>query len=271
MDHQSTLPRRRNSLSQYFPRQEPAQVSEDDDEHDCDMSDNEFESFTQTFYEDDDEQGADDDDSKGVPPGFDYSQVAEFDYDTDEIGGEESSPKQKRARYIFHDTQVLAPTYQDSRDQFYVDVEGTRKIFKRGESFSKIEYNINVGVPKTIYTIQEMYTKNGKKRALCKVSKLARETFIGKGLNEKSQDFARFVQKFGKYVSLRKSQNNVVLADLKYRVDTPETSVYYDPPIKDSKGAGWTIAYGFVGGNDKNQEKCCSSGGPKAIVRLAIF
>jgi hypothetical protein len=207
-------------------------VLEDDDNEGCDLDDDALFKFTQqecSQYEFEE----DDEDHSTAPGPTDYSQ--EFE---EESPCDMGIPTSKRRRQ--------SDSFHDTADKYFLNVDNEQRIFKTNEFFVK---NAFIYEPEVVYKIEELYTerKTRKKKAKCKLFKLARKTFIG------AQE--AFENTYSKYVFYRTSQN-VALSDLKIRLEgktlerfleeTTKATVFIDPPSKECKGVGWTVAYGFA-------------------------
>jgi hypothetical protein len=220
---------------------------DDDDDENCDLDEHELHQFTQNFTQQEDvfEDEESGDDSHNI----DLTQdVCDFSSSWDD-----QEPDSKRPRVEFNDSDVK---FNDSDERVYLDdTRGTLKIFKVGESFTTQCY---IAEPKRIYTIVKLLYDDAQcKKAICRVSVLVSDTFIG--------EIKGFAEKYGSYVS-EKFSKDVLLRNLKFKLpETPTTKVYIDPPAKEAKGVGWTIGYGFIG---ENLFQCPSKGKKPVAVDL---
>eukprot|EP00980_Cylindrotheca_fusiformis_P016567 scaffold4966_cov204-Cylindrotheca_fusiformis.AAC.4 len=223
-----------------------------------------------------DDDGDDNDDSsevdEDVPERIDFSQVMiqpqqsiESD-DEEEEEQEAAPPSPKRSR---HHEDRRAFRMVDSDDKWFLDDGREWKVFKKGERFST---NMGtLGLPEKVYTIIRFFRDRHKgKMAMCHVSILAEKTFLGQGYDR--FDRKEFENTFhSPYVGCRYSQNKP-LSKLKYRVQQQqawnEPMLHFDPPVRDTKGPGWTLAYSL----DKsfaNEESCIVEQAPAAIDMFA--
>jgi hypothetical protein len=224
-------------------------ADDDDDDENCDLDEQELIQFTQNFgtqQEDifEDEESRDSDNIDLTQEVCDFSSSC----------WDDQEPDSKRTRVECNDSDV---EFNDSDERVYLDdTSGTLKIFKVGESFTTQLY---ISEPKRIYTIVELHYDDPQcKKAKCRVAVLASDTFIG--------EIPGFAEQYGSYVS-EKMSRTVLLRDLKWKLlETPTTKVYIDPPAKDAKGVGWTLAYGFIG---EILFKCPSKG--KKPVAIDLF
>ena len=238
---------------------------DDENEDNFDLDEAELLQFTQRFSQYDEAfSDKESEEGENAPPPIDFSQDLDaIDAGDDDSKGYESDGDDSRGRKRrkfnsekdggdddddnnINSNKQAQQLPKDTKDTYYLEVfEDGRtklKLFKVGESFVK---RIDVGDHKTIYTIRKLYVDkhNGKKKAQCQVYYLIHDTFLGN-----SKDF---IDNYGKYVFHRESQN-VALKDLKHRItEEPKAKVYMEPPPKDTKGVGWTVAYGFKDGCDK--------------------
>lgn len=241
-------------LSSFFPMNQ----SEDDDfiDKDVDLTEEELLRFTQTFEEEIYEYTEEKKDD--LPEPIDLSQSWQ---DSDEVQVVE--PSTKRPRH----------TFKDSEELYFLEIDHECRIFKVGESFlrydpTSLRHLQQSQDPHQIYTIIKLYTsRTGTKMAVCRVSILAKTTFIAKG--NKGFDKEAFEQKFGKYVCKRMSVD-VRLRDLgsRFEGELPAPKLFYEGPKKQTKVAGWTVAYGFDGCFGKT-EKCVVEQKPTAIDLFA--
>ena len=228
-------------------------MSEEDTDgsnEDCDLDDEQLFQFTQAYssqydFGDDDDSDQDDHSSYGYEPDapkpaiIDFSQEVNYD-DGSSIAHEITPPKKQR-------TSAAPEVIRDTPEKYFLDVGGECRIFKIGEVFSKDKPTFlqRNNLPNVVYKIEKLYkdTKTMKKKAQCKVYMLARNTFMGKQ--------EEFETAYGKYV-FKKMGEMVNLASLVTRIEgilldeIHKTKVFIDPPSKDAKGPGWSVAYGFI-------------------------
>ena len=231
---------------------------EDDvDIDDCNLNENELLMFTQSNSQNDVGDDEDSDDDSAAPPRIDFSSQMTQSEDDNCINyyGKTQTPKRQKQSAII----------QDAPGRFFLRVGNVDKMFRVGDYFPKVlQPFFQPPEPEVVFKIERLYNdaKTMKKKAQCKVFKLARNTFIGQ------ED--EFEAIYGKYVFLRNS-HSVNLCDLKLRIEDKailheleNTQVFFDPPPKKTKGVGWEIAYGFA----KNQDKIMYSNGAPTVVDL---
>lgn len=235
---------------------------------DVQLTAEELQEFTQKWNPFDDE--GDDEVAEDAPAPIDFSQNPEMtqrEVDEEEDNNTDfhypSQPSSKRYR---RDDSTSSASLVDSDDKWFLDDGREWKVFKRGEQFSAEPF---FGIPEQVYTIQSFFRdRRLGKMATCQVSILADKTFLGEG-NESFESKA-FEKEFGsKYVGCRFSLFKP-LKKLKHRVTqkVPDPILFFDPPTRETKGPGWTLAYSFDKSFGSGQT-CLVSGAPTAIDMFA--